>query len=427
MEGDDLLLLRFLFLYVISEMVRSAKGEDKKVEFLVEQPADPTNYPEVVTLWRTDQWKRLKKSHGLTTQTFNQSEFGTTPTKPTTVGGTIQVAVPLQGRKGIPRDVQGKSAEEICNDSRRLSRWPPLLMRAIAVQLQLRAFAGSIKMRMLSWAEHVAVGHTPFRKDCKVRQQASAKDMPHRRSPLPPRVGVLSVDMSGPYHRAPDVHRGKHAKFLLVGCFTWFAKDQDGPDVQDVPDEEEPHPEAPELDDLEAVEQERIEREREEEGRPRRGRPRNQEPELELHGPPIPVDPPRPEDLIEQREDVKIEVHRMCVPLPGKGHQGVLRAIIDMYLRLKADGFTITQLHSDMGGEFVSQALEDWCKSRCILKTTTLGDAPQTNGRAEVSVQRVKSAVKRILHGAGVGTERWPLAARFFNEKDPTFSSEGSD
>ena len=116
------------------------------------------------------------------------------------------------------------------------------------------------------------------------------------------------------------------------------------------------------------------------------------EPELELHGPPIPVDPPRPEDLIEQREDVKIEVHRMCIPLPGKGHQGVLRAIIDMYLRLKADGFTITQLHSDMGGEFVSQALEDWCKSRCILKTTTPGDAPQTNGRAEVSVQHVKSA-----------------------------------
>ena len=112
-EGDDLLLLRFLFLYVVSEMVRSAKGEDKKVEFLVEQPADPIHYPEVVTPWRTDQWKRLKKSHGLSTQTFNQSEFGTTPTKPTTLGGTIQVAVPLQGRKGSSRCTRKVSGRDL--------------------------------------------------------------------------------------------------------------------------------------------------------------------------------------------------------------------------------------------------------------------------------------------------------------------------
>ena len=417
-ETDDILMARFWMLYIVSEMVRKAKDDKDQVEMLMEQPAIPKK-EEVVSIWRTKQWEEMERIHNFRRQTFNQSEFGALATKPTTIAGTLRLMVPMKGRKGEVRSVEGKSEVQICEESRKLSRWPPMMMRAIALQILETVQKGVVRMRALSWNEHVAAGHTPFRKDCKVCQQASAKDMPHRRSPLPARVGVLSIDMSGPYHRAPDVHKGKHAKTLLVGCFTWFAPDQEGEDVQDGAPEEEAPDDAPELEDLEAEEEEKKKAEEEAEGVKKRGRPRKKEPELEIQPPPRPLDlPPIEEDQVEPRQDVKIAVYRMCTPLPGRNNQEVLRAIIDMYLRLKADGFTVTQLHSDMGGEFMTQALDDWCKSRCILKTTTPGDAPQTNGRAEVSVQHVKSAIKRILHGAGVGTERWPMAARFFNEKE---------
>ena len=107
------------------------------------------------------------------------------------------------------------------------------MMRAIATSLQVGTMKGTVKFRALSWREHVAAGRTPFRKDCLVCQQASAKDQHHRRSKLPPRAGVLSLDLSGPFHVAPDLHR-KTAKYLLVGAFTWLAPYQGGDDFEDL-------------------------------------------------------------------------------------------------------------------------------------------------------------------------------------------------
>ena len=46
-----------------------------------------------------------------------------------------------------------------------------------------------------------------------------------------------------------------------------------------------------------------------------------------------------------------------------------------------------------------------------------LQDQPQSNGRAEVSVQWVKAEIRRILHAAGAPFSRWPLAARNLNER----------
>ena len=413
-ELDDILMMRFWMLFIVSDLVAKAK-EREAVDFVMEQPAAPEKKEEVVSIWRTSQWKVMEELYGFQRQTFNQSEFAAQATKPTTLGGTMAAVIPLCGRKGEPREVQGKSSQELCQESKALARWPPLLMRALAVQLVSKVWKRSVKMKQLSWAEHVAAGHTPFRKDCKICQQASAKDMPHRRSPLPPKVGTLSVDMSGPYHRPPDVHRGETAKFLLVGCFTWFAKDQEGEEVQDGPEEPEPPEDAPELDDEEAKKKEEEEKQ---DDRPKKGRPRHPEKPLFMREKALKSHFTR--CLFQEgaeRQDVKIEVHRICVLLKSRDKQVVLRAIIDIYLRLRSDGYTVAQLHSDQGGEFMSDALEDWCRSRNILKTTTPHDAPQTNGRAEVSVQQMKPAIKRVLHGAGVGTERWPLAARYVNEK----------
>jgi hypothetical protein len=298
------------------------------------------------------------------------------------------------------------------------------MMRAIATSLQVGTMKGTVKFRALSWREHVAAGHTPFRKDCLVCQQASAKDQHHRRSKLPPRAGVLSLDLSGPFHVAPDLHR-KTAKYLLVGAFTWLAPNQGGDDFEDLEIPEVPA-EAPELDDPEEaplpelrdeddvwgeVQEERAEREAERKKQERQEQKANED-QPEKGG-----EEGEEEGEVEERKTPKIVVTRLCLPIQSKRQHDVLRGIIDLYLRLRSDGYRVTQIHTDRGGEFTQEALDRWCASRSILHTTTAGDQPQSNGRAEVSVQWVKAEIRRILHAAGAPFSRWPLAARNLNER----------
>ena len=58
-QGDDVLMLRFLVLFVVSETVRRANGTDQPTTLILEQPAPPEDKPEVVSSWRTSQWKKL--------------------------------------------------------------------------------------------------------------------------------------------------------------------------------------------------------------------------------------------------------------------------------------------------------------------------------------------------------------------------------
>ena len=399
---DDVLMLRFLLLYVVSEEIRKVNGIESPTTLLLEQPADLPHMPEVVTIWRTPFWKKLQELYKLQTQTFNQSEFAATATKPTTTGGTLSLMVPMPGRRGVPRSVEGKTKMEVCEESKALARWPPLLMRSIAQALQTGPMGGTIKMRALSWKEHVAAGHTPFRKDCLVCQRAAAKDHHHRRSKLPPRVGVLSLDLSGPFRVAPDiggVHPGT-AKYLLVGAFTWLAKDQLGEDFEDLEVPKVPEG-APEIDDAEGdaedIEEAPLPALRDDEDVWGERQAERDAVQAEVH-----AEDQQPEKDEEQKEEERVEpkitVTRLCTPIKSKSQQDVLRAIIDMYLRLRSDGYVVSQIHSDRGGEFMHEALAKWCASRTILHTFTPGDQPQSNGRVEVSVQWIKSEIRRVLH-----------------------------
>ena len=133
-------------------------------------------------------------------------------------------------------------------------------MRSVAISMQTRIWQGRVAIKKLSWQEHVQAGNFPFRRDCRVCQEACAKDGHHRRSKLPARAGVLSMDVTGPFKQAPDLFRGSQAKYLLVATFTWPAKEA-GEEKQ----EEECPPEAPQIEDLEAEEKE-IQEEQEDQG-----------------------------------------------------------------------------------------------------------------------------------------------------------------
>ena len=93
-------------------------------------------------------------------------------------------------------------------------------------------------------------------------------------------------------------------------------------------------------------------------------------------------------------EDFEVETFRLAVALPSRAAEVVLEAIIQMYLQLRMDGYYVKQLHSDRAREFTTRALQQWCYNRDIIKTTTAGDSPQQNGRAEKAVQVVKAKMR---------------------------------
>lgn len=180
---DDVLMWRMIILYIIAEHVKRAsreeeeEGEDSPVWFGMEQPANPTYKPEVVSIWETSQWKKLQEVYQFSTWTFNQGDWGAEAVKPTTWGGNLPLQLPQQRNpKAKSRGEEGGS-----KDSKRLARWCQGMMREIASSLQRNVWKRDIRIKKLSWEEHLRNGHLPFRKDCRICQEASAKSSPHRR------------------------------------------------------------------------------------------------------------------------------------------------------------------------------------------------------------------------------------------------------
>ena len=256
-------------------------------------------------------------------------------------------------------------------------------MRAVAMAV-CKELAKKISQKALKWDEHLRAGHVPFHRDCRVCQESAAKDRPHRKLKHP-KAGVLSLDLAGPLHKHSD-HEGPK-RYILVGAYTWIA--EKGKAKEGFTDAVEN--EAPEIeDDKEDVEHEVIaEAEKEDEA-----------PKEEI----------QPQAEGEQQDDFEIEIFRLAIPVQDRSAEKVFEAVVQLYLQFRADGFPITQLHTDRAKEFRTKMLQKWCLSRNIYKTTTSGDSPQQNGRAERAVQAVKARICTQLHERGWGVEKWPLA-----------------
>ena len=111
---DDVLMMRFLMLYVVSEEVRKVSEDEKPTTLLLEQPAPPEDFPQCVSIWKTSEWLTLMKLYNMYLQTFDQAEFASLSTKPTSLGGNLKVEVPFPGRKGGRRRLEGKTKEQLC-------------------------------------------------------------------------------------------------------------------------------------------------------------------------------------------------------------------------------------------------------------------------------------------------------------------------
>lgn len=212
-QEDDQLLWRMLFLYMVSEYVRRAVGISNPVRLGLEQPASPCQYmPATVSWWETSDWRALKEEFGFEEWTYNQGDAGGRAVKPTTFGGDLKLDLPKSLGGGVSRDKAPhmKSSE--------LARWSSGTMTMVARALLDQVLAGNPRISAVSWEEHLAFGHTPYRRDCLICQECQQKEKPHRKLRFP-KGGTLSLDTAGPLVVAPDAVGT--ARFLLIGAFTW--------------------------------------------------------------------------------------------------------------------------------------------------------------------------------------------------------------
>ena len=455
-RGDDLLMWRMLFLQMVSTYAARARGATKDPLFSLEQLASPKSYkPEVVSFWDTKEWHKLKKEFGWFEETFEQGSLGGKSPKPTTFGGSLKLTVE-EYKTGDRRH------PERMKNSRELSRWPPALMRMLATELMKQVYKVDPKIKQLSWQEHIACGHIPYRRDCRVCQETNQQCAPHRKT-RHVIGGVLSVDTAGPLIGAYD-QGGGMARYFLVGALTWRVSK--GLEKLKQPAQEPLEGDEPKIEDKEDAEEEALE-----DGifgdLPPMGADHNQAPGGELAaelglggGDPVRLAaPPRSDDVAELglgggdpvrlaaplpdeaaaelglgggdpvrlvapseekgpedlEEKTEVRVFRLALPMITKTAREVSATAMEFVLRLRADGFHIGRIHCDRGHEFEG-AFKRWARSRGIYVTKTAGDDPQGNGRAEVAVKAIKSQIRRTLRQAGLDSAHWPWALRYVDE-----------
>lgn len=385
-QDDDILLWRQIFLYMVATYIRKARGVQEKVGFVLEHPESPRDYmPECVSIWGQQDWKLIKEEFGLEELTLQQGRYGGEATKPTTLANNLDLEPPTPWTSRM-RFTRGEG------DSKRLARWVPGMMNMIAGALSHHYGKRPTSLKAMSWEDHLKHNHTPFRRDCKVCQEAQQRQHPHRRCQHP-LCGVLSLDTTGPFHQASDVE-GK-AKYILVGTLTWLVP-CDSP-LQEPEDQPLPEGGAQEIDGLlQEIEDEEEDRD-----------PLQQQDGQHLG-----------EEVVQQEpvpEDFKVQVFRMAIPMASKHSSEVTQAAMEFILRLRADGYFISRVHTDGGREFLGQ-FKQWLTSRGIIHSKTPGDDPRANGRVEVAVQSVKTMIRRVMIQAGATPEWWPWAVRYTNE-----------
>ena len=406
---DDVLMWRGWMLFILSEEIRRATNEtEEKMWIGLEQPADPTHYmPETVTFWKTSEWRRLKERYQLMEQTFSQASWGGRATKPTTFAGNMILELP---EESVPSSLSLRAEDwREVSSSKELSRWAPGFMREVASKIQKLIFRKKIRASRMCWEEHVQRGHTPFRRDCQVCQEASARGRPHFAAGCA-RAGVLNLDVAGPFIGGKDVEETQKMKFMLVGTYTWLLPEKDEAEDREVPlGPEDEEAQGPELDDPE-----------EHGGRADYGEDQeDQEDEMEpedRHEPDRGDDQVGEDERVEERREPRVEVLKLGIPLRGKSKEDVMAGIIELYLQLRVDGYPVHTIHTDRGREFTNAKLTAWMRSRTILHSTNGGEDPQANGRVEQAVGEVKRHLRRLLHSAGLDASWWPMALRYAME-----------
>ena len=110
-------------------------------------------------------------------------------------------------------------------------------------------------------------------------------------------------------------------------------------------------------------------------------------------------------------QDVEVRNLNFAVPMRRHSCEAV-RAVQEVYMRLRTLQLPVLRLHSDQAREFMGVKLRDWCTQRDILQTSTAGDESAGNGRCESELSIIQAQTRVHLRAAGLEADGWPLALR---------------
>ena len=113
-------------------------------------------------------------------ETLEQGKTGGLTKKPTTFGGSLK----LSGDDFQMRRLGG--AVKIQN-SKDLSRWAPEVMNMVASALINQVMRCDAKIKVVTWQQHIAFNHIPYRRDCRVCQESKTTVQPPQKSQVPRR------------------------------------------------------------------------------------------------------------------------------------------------------------------------------------------------------------------------------------------------
>ena len=403
---DTVLWLRFLWLYVLSQSVRT-----EKVGFVKETPRDPQSYKkdddpvDYASFLAFPEWKEFCRRYGIFEVDVDQGPLGHERRKPTTLGTNLCYLKGLANVRGDGWSTSSlpTSLEERMEASRKWSSWAPGLKQEIAHAVKLEFFEPALrKMSQAQWRQHLQMDHMPFSKECVTCQKGAGRGAAHKRI-VHPDTYTLSLDVCGAFKSGFD-QECKEGRYFLCGVFTLPVVVKDGktrslaPGLEEtllaedkaLPDEVEKEPLLPEL--LFELEKEDPDE--------------------------VPCDDMKEwESLVEAEQGVEVRNFTLLEILPDRRAASTINAVARMVAKLTYLGLPVRRLHSDRAAELTSAALTKWCSQRSILRTFTCGSDWRSNGRAENEIGIIRRGVNTLLRTTGASEEEWPLIARHIAER----------
>ena len=434
-----------------------------EVFFAWEHPRDPQEYmPRSArplhgwaSWWTFDEWQYFKGAYGVYEARFDQGKLGHVRPKPSMLATTSWFLFEsLEGQllteaerswfgKG-PLDVRSRLQE-----SASWARWAPgltslvwqawnawALERGLWTEVEARKGILAKLTHEEQLRRHADQDHTPFRKGCPVCIASQGRQRSHWRASA---TGLYSAsfDLAGPYIAgqgydpvASGRDKGQEYRYFLACAFTvpvqpLSSASTPDPDCADetelrkkgdeagsapslAPDlpswQELFGPDEAELDTPADVFQKAVTHRVRSKGPEGGGLPLDK-----TLGPVIDADPPLPPPPGPPPEMPLTRTLCMGMPLRTKAGKEVLPAVQATVNRLEAYGFPVHRYHADRAKELRSAALVTWLRSRGVHTSWTPGDSPAGN-KAELAVQQLKSAARKLLDVAKLDISFWPLA-----------------
>ena len=298
-----------------------------------------------------------------------------------------------------------------------------------------------------SWKAHVDMNHYPYRRDCAICVETMGRDRPRRRLKSPEPF-TLALDVAGPFVPGKDQIELQPRYFVIatmtipmwgdkpmVESLRKLAEDEQELDIPGPPigDDDQPWEEFVrqcEAENSKAPEKASEDAENKAADVPAAepsseppdpfqivGREDKEEPLSEAQVKELDASNQRWKEYLAGNVERPVKTLTMAIPTKSKKAQDVIKATAQAVARLRSLHIPINRVHTDRGKEFIGRTFRQWLQQRDYFHTTTAGDEPASNARAENEIKILKGRARVLMRSAQCEPRMWPSALRYASEE----------